>query len=124
MTDKNIAQLKDKAKRSLKAAQVLHEKGDYDFAISRAYYAMFYMTEALLGMKEKEFSSHSALIAGFYKYYVESGLLQRKYHSYLDKAYDLREEADYAWTHLPSKDVSQHLIQNCEEFFRVTERFF
>lgn len=37
-----IQKLLEKARRSLKAAQRLFQSGDYDFAISRAYYAMFY----------------------------------------------------------------------------------
>lgn len=34
--------------RSLEAAQSLIEQGFYDFAVSRAYYAKFYVAEALL----------------------------------------------------------------------------
>ena len=37
-----------KAQRSLAAAQQLAQQSFYDFAVSRAYYAMFYVAEALL----------------------------------------------------------------------------
>ncbi len=124
MIVKTMTQLRNKAKRSLEAAKDLHEKGYYDFAISRVYYAMFYIAEALLLIGEKEFSSHSALISGFHQSYIQTGLLQRKYHSYLDEAYDLREEADYDWKNMPSKVLSQRQIQNAEEFLKETERFF
>ena len=39
--------LLNKAQKSLDASQELMEKGFYDFAISRAYYAMFYVAEAV-----------------------------------------------------------------------------
>lgn len=124
MKNKAIGYLQNKAKRSLEVAKDLHKQGNYDFATSRAYYAMFYIAEALLLMKEKQFSKHAALISAFYQSYVESGLLQRKYHAYLQQAYALREEADYAWDHLPTKGVSQRIIENSEAFMKETERFF
>lgn len=124
MKNKSILGLKEKAERSFQAAKILHEKGDYDFAISRAYYAIFYIAEALLLMKGKEYSTHSALISGFHQIYIQTGLLQRKFHTYLDEAYDLREEADYDWETLPAEAVSRRVLRYCEEFFQATERFF
>jgi uncharacterized protein (UPF0332 family) len=41
-------QLLEKAGRAINAAQLLDENGDIEFAIGRAYYAMFYIAEALL----------------------------------------------------------------------------
>ena len=41
----------DKAKRSLKTAAKIFSDGEIDFAGSRAYYAMFYVAEALLCKK-------------------------------------------------------------------------
>ncbi|WP_242041241.1 HEPN domain-containing protein [Leptolyngbya sp. FACHB-261] len=57
--------LLDKAHRSLVAAQSLIERGFYDFAVSRAYYAMFYIAEALLDLEGLSFSSHAAVISAF-----------------------------------------------------------
>jgi uncharacterized protein (UPF0332 family) len=42
MSKKEIADLLGKARRSIKAAERLLQDGDYDFAVSRAYYGMFY----------------------------------------------------------------------------------
>jgi uncharacterized protein (UPF0332 family) len=41
--------LLDKAMRAIRAAEVLLEKGDAEFAAGRAYYAMFYVAQAMLG---------------------------------------------------------------------------
>jgi len=60
-----IGEVKDivnKAQRSLKVAQRLYKDGEYDFAVSRAYYSMFYMAAALLLTKELSFSKHSGVI--------------------------------------------------------------
>jgi uncharacterized protein (UPF0332 family) len=37
-----------KAQRSLNAAKSLAKDEDYDFSVSRAYYAMFYVAQELL----------------------------------------------------------------------------
>ncbi|MBI3322995.1 MAG: HEPN domain-containing protein [Candidatus Omnitrophica bacterium] len=53
--------LLQKASRSIRAAERLLQEGDVDFAASRAYYALFYLAEALLNEKDL----HSRSTAGF-----------------------------------------------------------
>lgn len=57
--------LLDKAQRSIEAAQSLIQQKFYDFAVSRAYYAIFYFAEALLDQEGLSFSSHAAVISAF-----------------------------------------------------------
>ena len=54
MTEVNA--LIDKAKRYIKSAKLLIEDGDFESAVSRTYYAMFYCAEAALLTKELSFS--------------------------------------------------------------------
>ena len=65
--------LAKKGRRSLAASHRLYAQGDYDFAASRAYYAMFYLAEALLLSQGLSFSKHSAVIAGFGEHFVKRG---------------------------------------------------
>jgi len=44
-----------KAENSLAAAQLLLNEGFYDFAVSRIYYAMFYIAEAFYLVKDLPF---------------------------------------------------------------------
>ena len=60
MSEREIRELANKAERSLAAAGRLLEAGDYDFAVSRAYYAMFYVARALLLTRDVRRSKHSA----------------------------------------------------------------
>lgn len=71
-----------KAERSLKAGKVLLSEGDYDFAISRFYYSMFYCAEVLLLIKDMKFSKHSAVISYFGREFIKTGTLSQKLHSY------------------------------------------
>jgi uncharacterized protein (UPF0332 family) len=44
--------LLEKSERAIKSAEHTLADGDLDFAASRAYYALFYIAEALLGEKD------------------------------------------------------------------------
>ena len=54
--EREILALMQKAERSLKVSRDLIESGNYDFALSRAYYAMYYAATALLLTKDMKFS--------------------------------------------------------------------
>jgi uncharacterized protein (UPF0332 family) len=59
----NAQFLLDKAESAIGAAESLLRDGYLDFAVGRAYYAMFYAAEALLAEKELEFKKHSLSIS-------------------------------------------------------------
>ncbi len=58
----DIEALIHKAKKSLGAARSLIKDNYFDFAASRAYYAMFYIAEALLARIGQSYNKHSAVI--------------------------------------------------------------
>ncbi|MDY6966818.1 MAG: HEPN domain-containing protein [Halobacteriota archaeon] len=45
---KEIEDLIKKAERFLRTAELILDDGDYDSCVSRCYYAMFFMAEAIL----------------------------------------------------------------------------
>jgi len=61
----DILALVNKAKDSLGAARTLIRDGYYDFAASQAYYAMFYIAEAMLMQLRQSYNKHSAVISAF-----------------------------------------------------------
>ena len=119
-----IIQLRKKSKRSLAAAKYLQEKKDFDFAVSRAYYSLFYTVEALLLMKGESYSKHSGVISAFYRSYIANGTLDKKYHQILDSAFDLRNDADYSASETIPPETGKKIILQCEEFIEATEKFF
>jgi uncharacterized protein (UPF0332 family) len=90
-----IEALITKARESLAAAHVLVEDGYYDFAASRAYYAMFYVASALLANLGQSYSSHSAVISAFGREFAKTARLDSKFHRWLIDAKDLRNIGDY-----------------------------
>jgi uncharacterized protein (UPF0332 family) len=115
-----LKKLISKAERSLKAARRLYKNEDYDFSVSRAYYAMFYCAESLLLTQEMSFSNHSAVIAAFGKYFAKTGLLPSILHSYLLTAFKNRQIGDYEVIKKITKFEAETTIKNAQEFISQT----
>ena len=112
-----------KANRSRKAAHRLLEDGDVDFAASRAYYAMFYIAEALLLARDLSFSSRSAVIANFGKEFAKPGILNVKFYSYLIDAQDRRNVGDYSIRDAVSKAQAEEMIEWAIKFLQAAEKY-
>ena len=109
MTDAQSGLLR-KAQRTVQSARLLLTDGDYDGAVSRAYYAMFYVAEALLLAKGMTFSSHSAVISAFGKEFAKPGTIPEEYHRYLMDAQEARNTGDYqVVSHLAEEETVQHI---------------
>ncbi len=120
MTSEQVALL-TKARRSLAAAKKLKDYGDYDFAVSRAYYAMFYVARALLFGKGLSFSSHAAVNAAFGQHFAKTGFIDPRFHRYLIDAEETRIEGDYmAHVRLGEAEAAEE-IAHAEEFLAAAE---
>lgn len=84
-----------KAQRYIVSAEVLCTQGDFDSALSRLYYAMFYCAEALLMAEGQAYSSHKAVIAAYGQRFVKTGRLPIETHQWLREAFDKRQIGDY-----------------------------
>ncbi|MDI3475866.1 MAG: hypothetical protein PWQ79_2205 [Thermococcaceae archaeon] len=112
-----------KAEESLEAARTLLEKGAYEFAVSRAYYTMFYCAEAILLTRSISVSKHSAVIALLGREFVKTGEVPHKFFTYLRLAFQLRQVADYSFeTHLSEEDARIQ-IKRAKEFLDFTRSY-
>jgi len=119
--DESIKALCKKSERSLSAAEALIERGDFDFAVSRTYYAMFYMAEALLLLKDKSYSSHAAVIAALHKEFVNTGEIPRSMHTALHRAFDLRQKGDYLSDVEVTEDKAQAILKSARELVSLAK---
>ncbi len=118
-----LAALAEKARRGIRSAHILVRDGDYDTAVSRAYYAMFYLAEALLLSKNLAYSKHSAVVAAFGREFAKPGLLPVDFHTHLREAAEARNICDYqAVSHVTEEAALQH-ISRAEDFLAATEKF-
>ena len=111
----------EKARRSLKNARMSLEAGDFDFAASRAYYAMFYAAETLLSKLGLTFAKHSGVITEFNRRFIKTELLSRAHAEAFRKAFDLRIVGDYEYGIEVPRESAVEAIDAADAFLRDVE---
>jgi uncharacterized protein (UPF0332 family) len=109
-------------KRSLEAAQNLTEQGFYDFAVSRAYYAMFYVAEALLDHEGLSFSTHAGVISAFGQHLARPNKVPTVFHRQLIDAQAQRTRADYELDPDLSQLDAQTLMSQAQAFLTTARK--
>lgn len=111
------------AANSLDAAELLLSEGYADFAVSRAYYAMFYIAEALLFERGKTYSKHSGVISAFGHELAKSNIVPRHFHRYLIEGQEARLLADYRGRPLSDEDALLQIDRGREMLTFAREHF-
>jgi len=115
--------LLNKAGRAIEAARVLLESTGPEFAAGRAYYAMFYVAEAILHERGQRFSKHSAVHAAFGEAFAKPALLDPKYHRWLLDAFDLRLQDDYEVAGMITEQLVQEMLEQARSFLDAARLF-
>ncbi|MBI4361875.1 MAG: HEPN domain-containing protein [Euryarchaeota archaeon] len=118
-----VRDLLTKSGRSLDAARSLYRRGDYDFAVSRAYYAMFYLAQAVLLTRGVSRSKHSGVIAAFGEYFVKTGVLPKEFHTSLNLAFEKRGVGDYVYASRISRAEAAAVLKDAREFVKSVEAY-
>lgn len=92
----NVDEVMEKAERYVSSARLLHDDGDNISAVSRAYYAMFFMARALLKQKNVAPKTHAGIVNQFGLHLVKNGSVEARYGSLFRQAQQLREMGEYA----------------------------
>jgi uncharacterized protein (UPF0332 family) len=109
----------NKDQRSIEAARGLLDQQFFDFAVSRAYYAMFYVAEVLLDAQGFSFSSHAGVISTFGQLLARPGIVPLELHRQLIDAQALRTRADYDISADLSSQDAQSLISQADNFLTI-----
>ena len=112
------------AQATLKDAQLLHEQGGSRWSVvNRAYYAMFYVTLALLTLIGQGASKHGGVIALFDRHFVKPGTFPQEMSKWLHKAFDLRQIGDYRELIELTEDQVEEVLHRAKEFVVQVEEF-
>ena len=104
-----------KATRSLTVAKQLAAMGDYDFASSRAYYAVFYAMQAALRTKQLSSSKHSGTIRLFNQHFIKPGTFPTEFSKFITRLFSERQTGDYVFDIIISEPDVQQDIQITEQ---------
>ncbi len=111
-----IEKLRRKSEKSFGEAKLLFEQGFYEGAISRAYYAMFYLGKAVLATKDLSRQKHSAVIAAFGEHFANTGILPQELAAKIKEAFEERHEADYDFEISKTKEDAELVLKYADEF--------
>ncbi len=121
--NESTAKLLDKAARAILAGESLLTGGHLEAAASRAYYALFYVAEALLDERGLHFRKHGGVHAAFGEHFAKSGLLDPRYHRVLLAAFSKRITADYGVdAELTAPEVAE-MLKQAHDFRSAALRF-
>ena len=95
MSNNSLTKLMALANQDLENAQLLLDNNRHRASISRAYYAMFYSTQALLKVKNIPNRTHKGMIKQFGQHFVKTGELPTDMARGLGDNHDLRHLSDY-----------------------------
>jgi len=117
---KEIDALMAKSRRFMRTARNAMDDGDLDSCVSRCYYAMFFLAEAILLTKDVTASSHKGVLAQFGKHLIKSGVFDRSLGRALNEAYDMRLVGDYGvGVTIDPEDAEATMVQ-ASEFVEIT----
>lgn len=108
------------AENDINTAKESFQKAAYKWSTIQAYYSMFHSARALLYNKNYKEKSHYCLIIALKVLYVEKGLLPVSCLEAIQRAKELRENADYydEW----SKITAEGLITQADDFLKAAKK--
>lgn len=118
-----IQAMMQKGHRALSAARDHLEKKDYDFASSKAYYAVFHFVQAILLSKRLSFSKHSAVISAFNQHFIKSGIFDKRFSALIERLFKHRQIGDYAYLSGIEREEAQDDLRIAEDMVAAIEKY-
>ena len=110
------------AEESLAEAQYLFDgEKSTRSVINRVYYSMFYSILALLIFEPYSSSKHSGVLAYFNQHFIKTGLLSEDLGRAVNKAFDLRQRADYREQIVIARDQVAPFLDEARRFLNAAK---
>ena len=113
----------EKAKSDLRGAKILFDADNCKSAASLSYYAIFHAMRAVLALDNLDSKKHSGVIAYFNRFYVKTGIFDKRLSEIVKTAFKIRQGADYEDFYLVSLEEIEQQIKNAEIFIAEIEKF-
>ena len=112
----------ERVDEELRATRKLIEDGLYRIACSRAYYAAFLMTTAVLLTLDVTRTKHSGVEAAFHEQFIKSGRIEPEYGRLYALLRKTREDSDYNDKAIASEEMARQRLADAERFVaRLTQ---
>ncbi len=112
-----------KAREKARVARDLYAKGEWDDAISRAYYAAYHAAQAALLTEGQRADTHKGIVTLFGLLLVKTGKLDKRWGKLLSNLKDDREAGDYEALSYLDEETARRAVREAEEFVAAIERY-
>jgi uncharacterized protein (UPF0332 family) len=113
----------ERAREELETSRENLAHGHVRAAVSRAYYAIFYMASAALFSQSVQRAKHSGIESAFSQYLVKPGHIEPEFSYIYQQARRQREEADYADIPVIDEAAARQTLVDADHFVDRLERF-
>ncbi len=113
----------EKAEKKLNVARKLLKTEDYEDAVSRAYYAVYHATQALLLSEGEKADTHKGVVTLFGLLFVKTGKFKKDLGKYLSNLKDDRESSDYEVFSYIDQETAESAVNEAEEFIRESKDY-
>lgn len=112
-----------KAREKARVARDLYAKGEWDDAISRAYYAAYHAAQAALLAEGQRADTHKGVVTLFGLLLVKTGKLDKRWGKLLSNLKDDREAGDYDALSYLDEETARRAAREAEEFVAAVDRY-
>lgn len=113
----------EKAEKKLEVARKLFKTGDYEDAVSRAYYAVYHATQALLLSEGEKAETHKGVVTLFGLLFVKTGKFKRNLGKYLANLKDDKESGDYEVFSYIDRETAETALEEATEFLAESKKY-
>lgn len=111
------------AREELETAREMIVHGHLRAAVSRSYYAVFYMASAALFSQSVQRAKHSGVESAFSEFLVKPGYIEPEFSRIYQRVRRRREEADYAGEPTIDEAIAKQTLADVERFVDRLGRF-
>lgn len=112
----------EKARAKLGVARHLLAEGEFDGAVSPAYYAIFHAARAALIAKGINPITHKGVKSMFALHFIRPGLVEKEYQEVLADAKELREDSDYEEEVIITQKDAEKVVADAQRFIEKIEQ--
>jgi len=113
----------EKAIKRLRVAQKLLQDGEYEDAVSRAYYAMYHAAKAALATINVSPKTHEEVVSEFGKRFMLRRTFPKELGKTLADAKAARETYEYSVTATTEKTEAETIISNARKFVEAIKEY-
>ncbi len=111
----------EKAESCISAAQNLINFQDFDGAVNRAYYGIFWAVTCVHLLDGNHFKKHKESIGIFNRDYINTGIFPKEFGRRIHNASDARNDSDYSIHIKATEQTAKESLETARELFEVVK---